>query len=227
MATMFSVVDFGSSRAGLLTVGYRLYTQSTNSTGIRNTGGVQEIVDGKYGANVTYPDGAFYGGVVWDSGELSPIYAVDPISPITVVTPDPWLTLLPGAYAEGSAGQIIGRFNIPPPDTPLVAVPAPPTDVSMCRVFGYLETLDNIPAANVTVRFTLAKQDPVKSDRIISGRTVQTNTNSAGELIIDLQRNDHLTPSDSFYLVSCQQLGMQNQQITLATDVFDLSSVIT
>jgi hypothetical protein len=144
----------------------------------------------------------------------------------TATQQDPWTTDLPGTYPDGTAGSIIGRFNIPPPDTPLTVIPAPPTDVSLCRVFGYLETLDNIPASNVAIKFTLAQQDPVRSDRLISGRTVIANTQSDGSLVVDLQRNDHMTPSTTSYLVTSPQLGLQNQQITLTTDVFDLSSVV-
>jgi hypothetical protein len=80
---LFSVVDFGAGRSGLSTVGYKVYTQSSNTLGSRITTGVQEIgATGKYGAVVTFPDG-FVGGVLWDSGETVAVYAMDVQNPQT------------------------------------------------------------------------------------------------------------------------------------------------
>jgi hypothetical protein len=113
--SLFSVVDFGTGKSGLTTVGYRLYDRVAGFSG-RITAGVAEITDGKYGALVTYPDDLI-GAEVWDSGEGSPIYALNVINLPSAGGGggggggDPWPTALPGSYAPGSAGYIIGHLN--------------------------------------------------------------------------------------------------------------------
>jgi hypothetical protein len=69
---------------------------------------------------------------------------------------DPWGTDLPGAYSGNQAGAIIGRFNIDPPDAPLIVVIAPDTDAQLT---GYLITRNAYGEiqAGVTLRFTLTK----------------------------------------------------------------------
>jgi hypothetical protein len=146
---------------------------------------------------------------------------------------DPWAALLPGSYTGHQAGNIIARLDIPPASAFVAAVPTAPTDVTLCRVYGYLETLDNKPAANVVLSFTLATVSPIKSERLITGRTVTAKTDSQGRVAdsaanpyIDLQRNDHLAPAGSKYLVNCEALALRNKEITLAADTFDLASVV-
>jgi len=146
---------------------------------------------------------------------------------------DPWATDLPGSYTDDQAGAIIGRFNIAPASSPLVVVPGAPTDLSLCRVYGYLETLDNKPATDVTVTFQLIKQ-PAKSERIIVGPKISVKTDSQGRIAndagnpwIDLQRNDNLTPAGSKYIVNCSAAGLSKVDMTLAADTFDLASLIS
>ena len=127
----------------------------------------------------------------------------------------------------------LDRLDIDPPDVPVIVVPGAPADLALCRVYGYLETLDNLPAANVEIAFVLVSATPTKSERLISGRGVKIKTdslgrikNAAGDPWLDLQRNDNLTPSGSKYLVSCKELLMVNVEITLAAATFDLASIV-
>jgi hypothetical protein len=143
------------------------------------------------------------------------------------------LAQLPSGYAAGTIGQLIGKLDVGAPTDTIIVIPGAPADASLCRVYGYLETLDNKPAANVEIAFVLASPSPTKSNRLISGRGIKIKTdsqgrvaNAAGDPWLDLQRNDNLTPLGSKYLVSCKELFMVNVEITLNTDTFDLASIV-
>lgn len=70
----FSTVNFGSSKTGLLTVGYTLYNVDGSTYAARATTGVVEFgVTGVYGASISVPtDRAVL--TMWDTGEASPRY---------------------------------------------------------------------------------------------------------------------------------------------------------
>jgi hypothetical protein len=53
-----------------------------------------------------------------------------------------------------------------------------------------------------------------------------TLTDSNGNPYLDLQRNDHLDPAGTKYVINCDALGLSNKEITLNGDLFDLSSVV-
>jgi hypothetical protein len=144
---------------------------------------------------------------------------------------DIWGTILPGAYTGHQAGNILSRIDINPPTAPVVVIPGIPADLTLCRVYGYLETPNNQPAANVSVSFILQSPNPTKSERLISGREIGASTDSqgrltdgAGNLYVDLQRNDLLTPSGSTYLVTSEAAHLNNV-ITLDADTFDLATL--
>ncbi len=145
---------------------------------------------------------------------------------------DPLNVTIPGSYADHTVGKIISRLDIAPLTSPVTAVPGAPSDASTCRVYAYLETLDNKPAANVSIKFQLVALTPEKSERLISGREITVVTDSqgrvadsAGDPYLDLQRNDHITPAGTTYRVLCKELFL-NTTITLNGDTFDLASVI-
>ncbi len=71
---LYQIVAFGSSKAGLFTVGYRLYDGNGDPVGDRVTVGVQDLGAGQYGATVVVPND-FVGRIAWDSGEPTPVYA--------------------------------------------------------------------------------------------------------------------------------------------------------
>lgn len=72
------VVAFGSSRAGLTTVGYQLVNADQSNNGLRVTAGVFPVGSGGYAANVTFPD-LFHGLIKWDTGEDTPRYASEAV----------------------------------------------------------------------------------------------------------------------------------------------------
>ena len=71
-------VNFGSRRASLSTVGYRLINPDGTTKQARATTGVAEIITatGLYSALVTLED-TWEGQIVWDTGEATPLYAVE------------------------------------------------------------------------------------------------------------------------------------------------------
>ncbi|MGR3311152.1 MAG: hypothetical protein ACUZ77_10310 [Candidatus Brocadiales bacterium] len=75
-------VGFGSSRAGLDTVGYQLKDINGNNIGARVSGAaIKEIGAGYYQAWVSIPDN-FTGGILWDTGDVGPRSAYEEINPI-------------------------------------------------------------------------------------------------------------------------------------------------
>jgi len=71
---LYQTVLFGSSKAGLSTVGYRLYNGDGTPAGSHITSGIQDLAGGQYGAIVEVPDD-FVGRITWDTGEVSNVYA--------------------------------------------------------------------------------------------------------------------------------------------------------
>lgn len=75
--TALRVVNFGSGKGGLATVGYAIYGVDGAEVVARSTAGVVEIgtSTGIYSANVTLPD--YDAIVLWDTGEATPKYATE------------------------------------------------------------------------------------------------------------------------------------------------------
>jgi hypothetical protein len=114
-----------------------------------------------------------------------------------------------------------------PTEAPVLLVPQPAPDLSLCRVFGYLETLDNQPAIGVAVSFTLVAPGAARSERLLTLKQVKATTNGEGYFSLDLQRNDQLTPAGTSYQVQCEKAGLKDVSITLTSPLFDLSSLAT
>ncbi len=148
---------------------------------------------------------------------------------------DPWATtksVLESYDPETAAGLVL-KLDVGEAEDPVIVIPSPPVDVTLCRVYGYLETVEGKPAANVTITFELLAPDPTASNKLVSGRKISVTTNvdgrivnSDGDLWIDLQRNDHITPSGSSYVVTSKDLKMSRTPISLTTDTFDLRDLV-
>jgi len=72
------VVNFGSRKGSLTTVGYAIHDSANSIIQARTTVGVTEIVTGEgiYAANISVTD-QFIGRIIWDTGEGTPLYAVE------------------------------------------------------------------------------------------------------------------------------------------------------
>lgn len=146
---------------------------------------------------------------------------------------DPWLQTALDAYPVGSAGKLFSKLNVGTAEQPVFVLPSPPVDVSLCRVIGYLETIDGKPAAGVKIQFELIAAAPTASDKLVSGRKITVTTNAdgrivddAGNLWIELQRNDLISPAGSKYAVTCKECKVDGFQITLNDDVLDLTDLL-
>lgn len=71
------VVNFGTSKGGLSTIGYTVYGPEGNVLNARSTSGVVEIgtATGIYAAKITLPD--YDAIVLWDTGEATPRYSTE------------------------------------------------------------------------------------------------------------------------------------------------------
>lgn len=110
--------------------------------------------------------------------------------------------------------------------------PAPPSDTSMCRLYGTLELPRGAPAAGVRVTLTLqAPAGPVLSDKLWVGRTITVVTDSAGRLSdgtsawVDVPRNDGLAPAGTQWHIGCSDAGVDTV-VTLAAPTADLLSLL-
>lgn len=146
---------------------------------------------------------------------------------------DPLANAVPGSYAAGTAGEVLGRINQATPTGPVVVVPGVPAETGVCRVYGNFETLDNKPAMNLEVKFVLVTAGLTASERLIVGRTAVAHTDHLGRLCdeqntpyIELQRNDLLNPAGTTYRVYCADLGVNGQVITLDSGVADLAALL-
>jgi hypothetical protein len=102
-------VDFGTAKSGLDTVEYQLYNANGTTNGSVVTTGITEIPDGTYTALVTFPN-AFQGLIRWSSGEGTPVYASEDVNALDT-TLDVLNNLVPGGYAVGSAGYVLGHIG--------------------------------------------------------------------------------------------------------------------
>jgi hypothetical protein len=76
--SIYEIVDFGNSYAGIPTVGYRVYDSANTLVTARTTAGVVEIGVGKYAANILV-DAAFIGSLLWDTDVDSSVNAITQI----------------------------------------------------------------------------------------------------------------------------------------------------
>lgn len=78
MISVARAVNFGLTKASLATVGYKLINSDGSLKSARTTSGVSEVVPTKgiYGAEIIFED-AWSGFIVWDTGEATPLFAVD------------------------------------------------------------------------------------------------------------------------------------------------------
>ena len=82
---MISVVNFGQSKTGLATVGYKLKPQGS-SIGGRVTTNITELGGGCYvGENIS---ATFIGSILWDSGETIPLYSAESLGVTVGVNSD-------------------------------------------------------------------------------------------------------------------------------------------
>ena len=144
-------------------------------------------------------------------------------------------TVLAAQAGNGTVRQALAKINVTPANVPVVVIPGAPAAAAVCRVYGYLRTVDNKPAANVAVQFDLVAAAPIKSTALVSGRRITARTNAQGQLTnedgstayVDLVRYSSLTPAGSYYTVSCRPAMLNDARLTLDSDLFDIATIVT
>jgi hypothetical protein len=131
---------------------------------------------------------------------------------------DPWATVIPGDYEDGTAGAAIGRLNNTPAESPIAVIPAPEEDESLTVVYAYTEDITNEVREGIEITFQLETK-PAKSERVLEVAPKTMTTDDEGYAQIILQRG--LT-----YLVSSKDLGLNKVPITPAGETFDLLTLI-
>ena len=189
---------FGEAQTGL---GYQFYDESGALLGARVTAGISSLPEvGGYVADAEKPSSAV--GVFWDSVET------------------------PGGVSSDVPDQILLASLYVPTESPSLVIPAPSGDVTTCRVYLYAIGIDGLPREGVEVRFTLVNV-PTRNESVFKVREIiSVVTDAAGYAEIDLERTDGMTPAGSVYLVKSRELGMDDVEMTLDADVFNLGSLI-
>jgi hypothetical protein len=119
----------------------------------------------------------------------------------------------------------------------LIVIPGPPADTGLCRVYAYLEGINNdkrLPTARI--EFRLIAPDGTKavaSERLIAERVTTLKVDGLGRLQgedgqpwADFQRNDMLTPAGTTYEVTSAALGISRKVVTLNTSIADLRALL-
>jgi hypothetical protein len=116
-----------------------------------------------------------------------------------------------------------------------VAPVAPPADASMCRVTGFFEDGNGVPSVGVSIEFHLVvpANGAALSERMIAGRVVTATTDANGQLVdaagnlyLDLQRNDLLLPVGTKWQVISPALGLRRVDLTLAFATYDMADLV-
>lgn len=108
-----------------------------------------------------------------------------------------------------------------------IVFPGPPSDPSMCTIFGYLVNVSTgLPANYVALTATLSPDVPSYAGGILIGNQRSAASNQAGFVSLDVIKNSAITPAGSQWVIRCVPAGISSPQ-TLTTDTFNVATVIT
>lgn len=142
------------------------------------------------------------------------------------------------AYVSPQLGALIGRLDVTDGVSPVIAVPAEPSDADICRVYGYIRNANNRPVANLSFTAELvpttgdAKTDTGFS---IERTKISFSTNkdgrivdSLGNLYVDLIKTSVLEPNTTAweYNFVCTALKL-DVSVVVEDDLLDISDLIT
>ncbi len=173
----------------------------------------------------TPPTAAAIADAVWDEAMSGHATAGTAGSQLTAAgaSGDPWASLVPAAYADGTAGAALGRWNNIPADNPLAATPLPPEDPDLCLVYVDTEKITGSVDATLTISLKLETPLPASS---ASGRLV---TNTEVSMTYDTENPGRYTAaveSGLRYSATCTKLWAKPQLFSLAAgaETHDLAS---
>lgn len=134
---------------------------------------------------------------------------------------DPWATLLPGVYAENTAGAAIERLLNTPAENPIAIIPTPPANPDLAVV--YLDTEDIVGEAvtDAVIQIRLESTQPVTTaeGRLVSSQRAEMIHDPAtpGRYTITLE-------TGLSYRALCGELfGQSGKAFTLAADAETLN----
>ena len=138
----------------------------------------------------------------------------------------------PAIIAKIEASEQILLVNpYVPGDAPVIITPDPSPATDYCRVYG--EFVDNLarPLRDMDITFRLVTVGAGGLPSYGPRSTVRTDTtgklrSTGGDPWIELRRNDIITPSGSYYLVSIPEMNTENKVVKLTTPVYDLTTII-
>lgn len=184
---MIIQASFGSAQASL---GYQFYGVTGTLIGSRVTAGIVTLPEtGAYLADATVPTGAV--GVFWDSA-TSEVTEDLREALASETAGDPWLTVIPASYADGTAGAALGRLNNTPAASPIAIAPLPDDDPDLCVVYLDTESMTGTALTGLTIVISLASTKPAlsTSSRVVSGAevTMTNDTENPGRYTATLEK---------------------------------------
>lgn len=224
---MFFTFDFGSVGA-VSAVTYRFADASGAWLAVAQTDAVNiGAIPGLYGVEVTPPTGSKV--IYWACSDAT-LYGHENIASTLALDAIPTAAAIADAVldedvstGDTSDTTLRGIFAEATSETPVVA-PAPPSDASLCTVYVYTETIANAKTSGLKIRFRLHER-PAKSERVLEIAPKEMTTDADGFASMALQRTDALTPTGSYYVVTCAELGL-NHSLYLAADTYNLADLI-
>lgn len=208
---------FGSAQTGL---GYQFYGPTGTLLGTRITSGITALPEaGGYVVDATVPSGA--AGVYWNSASSSASEDLrDALA--ASISGDPWLTVVPGSYAAGTAGDALGRLNILPADNPVAVAPAPPSDPDLCLCYVDAEAITGAVLTDLEITINLKTPRPALSE---AGRLVSSKAYTMAHLTGTPGRYTLALESGLSYRATCSALWAEPLDFTIpaATETLNLA----
>jgi hypothetical protein len=177
----------------------------------------------------TPPTVAAIADAVWDEPMADHATAGTAGSQLTAAgaSGDPWATVIPGAYADGTAGAAIGRLNNTPADAPVIVIPDPADDANDCVVYLDTQWINNIKEAGVDVEIKLS--GPAKTASGVAVKWQQKailKTDAEGRAEAAIERTDRLVPATRTYHIKCEKYGIDVKGVTLTDTTYNIATLI-
>lgn len=104
----------------------------------------------------------------------------------------------------------------------------PPSDPSLCRIFGTLYKPDGekAVAAKVTATLVVRGNKAAKAGGVIVDRAAEAISDSDGEFTMDVVRTDAITPADCTWTIECEDANLRVKNVKLATTTKDIADLI-
>jgi len=140
---------------------------------------------------------------------------------------DPWASVLPGAYATGTAGAGIGRLNLVPEAGPVVVIPDPSSDAGQCVLFIDTRSFNGTIDPGVQIRVTpIGGPARTAGGRVVGLEERLMTTDADGRATMTVERTDLVIPAGSItYQITAATFKL-NATIAPVTDTFNLAELI-